>query len=102
MDCTFQVGDVVVCINDKYSPTFDAVHKPKLNQVLTIRAMRISESPSTKGKASLTFNEIRNPLHIPTQQEYAFVYTRFRPARKTDISCFTALLNTKELVDATR
>lgn len=93
--CEFKVGDVVVCINDKFSPWFTKdINCPKLHQVLTVRSMRPS---CEKGQTALLFHEIHNSIFKPTGNEYGFRHFRFRPAKTVNISMLTALLKTKEI-----
>ena len=103
MECPFQVGDVVVCIHEKWQnegqPLYTSIRFPQLNEVLTIREIRLSVTQPFVGTPCLLFNEIRNPLLPSHTHEIAFAYNRFRPAKKTDISVFTAMLKTKELTN---
>ncbi len=90
---SFQVGQQVVCIDDKFSPnpywrktvrTF-----PKLRAIYTIRS--ICEDGDLIG---FCFYEIRHPraLFRDGYFEPAFNSRNFRPVRKTSIEVFKKLL----------
>jgi hypothetical protein len=100
----YQVGDVVVCINDTYDHRFLKLFAhcgavfPRKGGVYTVR-----QFISLRNNLGVRLREIRNPL-IPvtvpeTQEEVgiepAFHPDRFRPAKKTDISVFTSILAPK-------
>lgn len=91
---TFRIGQRVVCVA---APWMHVVPTPwvcpDLNSVYVVR--EILPRPNGRG-ASCRLIEIRNePIY---GREPAFCTSFFRPVveRKTDISVFTALLNTEQ------
>lgn len=103
MKCTFQVGQKVVCVDDDFSNYGDrlgillsrGVHFPAIGQVFTVRELDVS----FQGEPFIRLVEITNPVMSFKGNgisEIAFHADRFRAVttRKTDISCFTAILNT--------
>lgn len=108
MECTFQVGDKVVCINNRWPPGTGWGHEalPEVGVTYTIREILITPCclDGVWGeRAALRLAEIVNPaaeyqigpspFHI-AKREPAFGAHRFRPlvARKTDISIFKRML----------
>jgi hypothetical protein len=92
---TFRVGQKVVCIlNQPWRPQRDLVQMPFYNGVYTIAEIRVRGE-----EVGLRFFEIQNPPTRITDtgqiSEPCFDAKQFRPivSRKTDISCFTVLLN---------
>lgn len=86
----FRIGQKVVCVDEPRGlirPPW--VAHPKQNQVYTIRAYRDDPVPS------VLLHEIRSMIGWDGA-EAGFWEERFRPVvtTKTDISCFTALLDT--------
>lgn len=101
MECKFEVGQQVVCIDDDWSKwtsyDFEVIpNRPIKGQKYTIRDMRevnFIDGPSI----GLYFHEIQNPIAVWKSGNYenAFWFKRFKPLeeKKTDISIFTNILN---------
>lgn len=86
MDCNFQVGDNVVCVNARgWDSTFCAIARPCEGDVYTIR-----EVYEFLGVIGIHLVEISNPTN--QYGEPGFMPWRFRPVRKTDISVFERML----------
>ena len=101
MSNNFYVGQEVVCVDDyqdrfcDYQDRFCIGHDPtwkdlKNGVVYTVRAVRIDEDT---GLQELHLNEIIRRPHPHHGRENGYLSPRFRPAVKTDISVFTAMLN---------
>lgn len=99
----FRVGQEVVCVNASpslYQPRIKAWHSksetPVEGQIYTVRAVGWSH-----GVASIRLNEIKRCEceQCVRMDKSWYGASRFRPVqkRKTDISVFTALLNTKSV-----
>jgi hypothetical protein len=90
---SFHVGQLVVCVNDRFSPCEywrAAVSSfPKLNAIYTIRSMR-----EAHGLLGLCFYEIvSRPAEFSEGfVEPAFNSKNFRPVKKTSIDVFERLL----------
>jgi hypothetical protein len=95
----FYIGQKVVCIGDDWIPICaglpDLVNAPRKNGIYTIRGFVQWEHG-----LGLLLAGIINPVN-ESGFEPSFDHESFRPLleRKTDISVFQALLNTKELVE---
>src|SRR3981081_3882846 len=90
---SFQAGQLVVCVNDTFSPCEywrQAGQSPaKLQVIYTIRPMR-----EAGGLIGLCFYEIRSP-HAHFSEGYvepAFNSKNFRPVKRTSIEIFEKLL----------
>lgn len=98
----WHVGMKVVCVSEKYRPGSapaegDVPNLPHEGRVYTVRGFHES--------GNIWLEEVRNRRERWKTgfHEYAFHSSRFRPVqhRKTDISTFTAMLNSqKHEVDA--
>lgn len=98
---SLHVGQLVVCINDVFSPCEywrQAVRAfPRLRGIYTIRSMR-----EAHGLLGLCFYEIVSP-HAQFSEGYvepAFNSKNFRPVRKTNIEVFERLLVPADLAPA--
>jgi hypothetical protein len=82
----FHIGQQVVCVNVDPTSASDPVHLRLLHlrQVYTIRAIKTT--------GGLLLNEIVYPLKPSETAERDYHHWRFRPVKRTDISCFTAML----------
>lgn len=96
---TFRVGMKVVCVDDvthtKYIPAgFGcsdlSLHGLTCGRVYTVRSLGVFH-----GVPTCRVEEITRPIESLFGEEAWFASARFRPTveRKTDISCFTKLLN---------
>lgn len=110
MECNFTVGQKVVFVDDvpanagvpRSVGLGAGVEYPVVGNVYTVRSVY----KTNRGNVGVKLNEIDNSqacslLGLP--HEYGFEAYRFRPVveRKTDISCFKAMLNpSKEGVPA--
>lgn len=97
MSVEFDIGKMVVCINDTWvQERRYGERMPYKGQVLTIRSIEIN---SEDDRPYLRFEEIVNPIaEYPSgTHECRFLAFQFRPVRKTDISVFTELLETPPL-----
>jgi len=95
----FQIGQRVVCIDNRFALFYGDELLPRIGQILTIRELQ-THNPLILG---LIFEEVRNPkLYYPAGfMECSFDARGFRPVVDTDISIFTAMLNPeKELEPA--
>ncbi len=97
----FQVGQRVVCINDRFhGHKRNGFALPKQGQVYTIRRL-----VSRGYGVGLLLNEIQNPERqfINDYGEPGFLAHRFRPVveRKTDISIFTKMLDGSRVLETT-
>lgn len=111
MKCNFVVGQKVVCVSDDKTPpeghvVISDVIFPELGKIYTVRKVQIGRLGNVP---CLVFEEIENQQvevlinGVIWVGEVIFDASAFRPlvARKTDISCFTAMLNgQKRMVDA--
>ena len=91
----WKVGDKVVCVDAQNIP-FPAGSKNLVEgDVYVIRSIHICPLTEDVG---LRLESIRNCINPFTGNEYAYRISRFRPlqTRKTDISCFTAMLTPKK------
>lgn len=93
----FHVGQRVVCVDD--SPIWTDNKKPlRKNAVYTVTAVL----PPTLGRTGPNTRSVISGIQVAEvkmeQPNDWFAVHRFRPAveRKTDISLFTAMLNTKK------
>jgi hypothetical protein len=87
MSAEFDIGTIVVCINDSWVQDKRYGEKmPYKGQVLTIRSIEIRDDDTP----FLRFEEIVNPVvEYPNGLgECRFCAFQFRPVRKTDISVF--------------
>lgn len=99
----FHIGQKVVCIglpwpDHAWIAASFGTQFPEPGKIYTIRWVGVSERD---GNAYVRLGEIINPIIVvpPWEQgEARFGARRFRPlvTRKTDISVFTALLNTSK------
>jgi hypothetical protein len=90
MECPFQVGDQVVCINgERNSKRKHTETWPVTGRIYTVR-----ELFECSGHIGIRLVEIVNPVYEYTQgvMEMGWQPFRFRPVKKTDISIFTAML----------
>ncbi len=87
---SFQAGDDVVCINTKPIPgvSFSVDVSKHLTEG---RTYRVSSVHGDETDVFLRLVGIGPPGELS-----GFIATRFRPVRKTDISIFTALLDTSK------
>lgn len=99
----FHVGQKVVCIGHRklFGHPYDLCNWPVKGGVYTIGSI----TDHGGDKVLLTLREVDNSHMVPeySRLEPGFPYQRFRPVaeRKTDISCFTAMLEPKKArVDA--
>ena len=97
---SLHVGQLVVCVNDAFSPCEywrQAVQSlPKLHGIYTIRHTR-----EAHGLIGLCFHEIRSP-HAHFSEGYvepAFNSKNFRPVKRTSIEIFEKLLAPVDLVE---
>ena len=96
---SFQIGQQVVCVNDRFSERVDWRRTvrafPQLHSVYTIR--EIIEDPPLIG---FCFHELVNERHHFRSgfHEPAFNSRNFRPVRKTSIEIFEKLLVPADLV----
>lgn len=100
----FYLGQKVVCVDaSPYTGRWDVGEAPVEGRVYTVRGMRQSLNPKAYGGLVLWFFELeRSPrvqrLSLASRSNLWAGYraTRFRPVcdKKTDISVFTALLDT--------
>ncbi|WP_105430193.1 hypothetical protein [Neorhizobium sp. T6_25] len=100
MECTFQVGQKVVCVDDRFTCGWDRIVKtPVKGQVYTIRQLFTFKACTGPVVTIILLDEIVNPVRKwdAGVMEAGFVPRRFRPVveRKTDISIFTALLTSQ-------
>jgi hypothetical protein len=90
---SFDVGQLVVCINDVFSPCqywrSSVTAFPKLNGIYTIRSVREAQD-----LIGLCFHEIVSPPRQFAEGfvEPAFNSKNFRPVKKTSIEVFERLL----------
>jgi hypothetical protein len=86
----YDTGKQVICIREDFGdavpPPVLPVRYPVKGQVYTIRDVR-----PMPNYLLLVFEEILNPEE-PDWGELGFNASRFRPVRKTDISCFKRIL----------
>lgn len=94
MDCPFQVGQRVICIDDDFHQRFPedvGTIFPVKGQIYTVRSVEL-----TRYGPAITLVEIINvdQLYEDGFGELNFLPRRFRPVveRKTDISIFTRML----------
>lgn len=105
MECKFQVGQKVVCVDDRPGRSTPSVPNAlvigdmdglTMGAVYTVREIFFDDG---WGDVSIRLVEITRQLSRLNGVwfESGFAPDRFRPlvTRKTDISCFTALLNTQ-------
>jgi hypothetical protein len=92
---TFRIGQKVCCISNGCDTRWRGLHKPVVDEVYTIRAMRLSRDLPSLGYLSCLLNEISNPINPHSGQEFGFLCSRFRPVveRKTSIEIFQKMLN---------
>lgn len=92
-----QVGDKVVCINEKWPDRPKPPNIPIANQVYTIRAIITSRYGS--GIGYLLKEIVNTPMqYCDKYGEAAFDRVRFRPVNETDIKISLEVFN-KLLVD---
>lgn len=97
--CNFHVGQKVVCVRHPEDLEYNCgcSNVPQFKQIYTIRGL---ETDPSNGEVYLLLEEIVNPprLYPDGYGEECFHHSGFRPVieRKTDISVFTALLNTSK------
>ena len=89
------VGDMVVCVDDKYNDTpYPGEVFPREDEIYTVREVV---------DGGLRLEEIRNPkyFHIEGFTESTFLISRFRKIAKPSIKLFRDIAaNPKILVDA--
>lgn len=99
MQCPFQVGDDVVCIEEiKDQEWLKLVREyPRMGRIYKIRS--IEPDPAFPKTIGLRFVEIVNPKHYFGDKkgntflvEPQFNYLSFRPVKKTSIEDFTKFL----------
>lgn len=86
----WKVGDRVVCVD---AEGVHMVGQPlKHGKVYVIRAVYLSYESQ---QPSVRLEGVINPIHLASGNEVGYYARRFRKVqtRKTDISCFTAILN---------
>jgi hypothetical protein len=97
---SFQVGQQVVCVNEKFSDDKywrQTVREfPKLRSVYTIREIRDGGN-----LVGFCFYEIKNPIALfaAGYLEPAFNVKNFRPVKKTSIEIFEKLLAPADLLE---
>lgn len=106
MECQFQVGDKVVCVSDDVLSgppghvLLTPIVFPLKGRIYTVRALEIG---LVSEKACLRLEEISDQMADVRfdgdvwEVDIIFEASDFRPlvTRKTDISCFTSMLNTQ-------
>ena len=107
MDCKFEIGQNVICINDNWSSgagwtiTPPDLIYPKLNEIYTVRDIVIGE---LSGKVLLKLVEIPDQSYVARKSGYlisvkalSFEYYHFRALKKIRIEDF---LPSRQLEDA--
>jgi hypothetical protein len=87
----WKIGDRVVCIDDhvhNYAPGFFMIRRGTLYTIRRFEACQI------RNVIGINLHEMRLPM-FSDDVEYGWLVRRFRKVetRKTDISCFEAILN---------
>lgn len=106
MECKFQAGQKVVCIDDSFEDSFAfLVNTPTKGSVYTVRDVELVVGVTGQKCILLRLKEVVNPVENwdNGRMEVGFFPYRFRPivTRKTDISVFQAMLTGQtQTVDA--
>lgn len=110
--CEFQVGDMIVCINDTPDigmcphPVIPDMNGLMRGEIYTVRELYI-ETRNVKnpdGEICVKLVEIVRMPILPWQPETGYFAQRFRPVKKTSIEVFQQILEKpptiRELLDA--
>lgn len=98
---SFHIGQQVVCIKDfhRIPARFPHLKIPQKGSIYTIR--EFCPEKDINGNIGLYLEEIINTEPVlflsSTMREACFGASHFRPVRKTDISIFTAMLQTSKV-----
>ncbi len=95
----WHVGQLIICVNDDFPDDAGKLFSrlPRKGEVFTIRQVGVCPVMNALG---IRVEEIIGVMTV-YGIEQGFFASRFRPARKTSLESFTAILNrTPELVDS--